>query len=102
MVCLNILLNMPFTVPYKCPSCSSTFDERRLLETHYDLTHGDGQARFCFRCGKLFATLQSYQRHCQFVHELPKPVRTLACEHCNQTFATPQALKVHTSRKHAG
>ncbi|VDN99188.1 unnamed protein product [Rodentolepis nana] len=102
MVCFNILLNTSFTVPYKCPSCPATFEERRLLETHYELTHGDGIARFCFRCGKGFATSQSYQRHCQSVHEQRKPVRNHACEQCNMAFASTQALKTHITRKHPG
>ncbi|VUZ55943.1 unnamed protein product [Hymenolepis diminuta] len=95
-------LKTSHNVPYRCSSCSAVFDERRLLEAHYDLTHGDGLAKFCFRCGKLFSTLQSYNRHCQFVHEQPKPVPKHSCKYCNQSFATVQALKIHSTRKHTG
>ncbi|VDL19569.1 unnamed protein product [Hymenolepis diminuta] len=103
MVCFNILYYVSYIlVPYRCSSCSAVFDERRLLEAHYDLTHGDGLAKFCFRCGKLFSTLQSYNRHCQFVHEQPKPVPKHSCKYCNQSFATVQALKIHSTRKHTG
>ncbi|KAM3175021.1 hypothetical protein ACTXT7_009353 [Hymenolepis weldensis] len=34
-------LKASHNVPYRCSSCSAIFDERRLLEAHYDLTHGD-------------------------------------------------------------
>nr|CUU97338.1 hypothetical transcript [Hymenolepis microstoma] len=93
-------LKVSHDVLYTCPSCFSTFDERRLLDVHYDITHGNGINKFCFRCQKLFRTLNGYKHHCKAVHGEPEPVLSYNCEYCDRSFASAEALASHLPNMH--
>ena len=76
---------------YNCPHCSSTFKEKRILDTHL-LTHTNVKQHSCSKCSKQFTQKAGLDVHIRSVH---LRIKSYSCTACSQAFSSKSELHVH-------
>ena len=78
-----------------CPTCSTTFSEKRSLNRHIRMTHTRSYS--CPTCSRTFCIKGSLYRHISVVH-----TRDVAysCRTCNQRFLRKDNLQRHERERH--
>jgi hypothetical protein len=80
-----------------CNLCDRTFNDSRLLRTHFDIVHKKLRPFICIDCGYSAASRSALKSHLRS-HTGEKPFK---CEKCNYTTSDHNSLRRHKMR-HSG
>ncbi|XP_048417242.1 telomere zinc finger-associated protein isoform X1 [Stegostoma tigrinum] len=93
----NHLVSHTGEMPFKCPSCTQQFMQKKDLQIHMIKSHGAPKPYPCPTCSKCFLTRSDLH-----VHELSRHQREklFVCEECGHRASTRHGLQLHIKSKH--